>query len=99
MNNIDKNVTTKMFLDQNKREVKLKAIAFTAGDALSDNSIPYTDFEIYCLLQVAMDYCIMDEEYEMCAAFREFLKTPFMKEVELKFDKYSEDWGRTKKLF
>ena len=86
--------------EQKKAEVKLSVVVLLSDEGISaGNKLGLCNYEIYCLMSIAMDLFIEDELYEICAEIRDYLLTDEMKEIEDNFVHYSEAWTKTKKIF
>lgn len=86
--------------EQKKAEVKLSVVVLLSDEGISaGNKLGLCNYEIYCLMSIAMDLFIEDELYDICAEIRDYLLTDEMKEIEDNFVHYSESWTKTKKIF
>lgn len=86
--------------EQKKAEVKLSVVVLLSDEGISaGNKLGLCNYEIYCLMSIAMDLFIEDELYDICAEIRDYLLTDEMKEIEDNFVHYSEVWTKTKKIF
>lgn len=85
---------------QYREEIKLKAIILLSQDGLpSGNKLGYINFEIYCILNYALEIFLEEELFELCAEIRDYLETDEMIEVRDNFVHYAEFWNKTKKIF
>lgn len=83
-----------------KNNMKLVVIILLSDDGLkAGNNLGYSDFEIYCIMNVAKDFFIESESYEICADIRKYLCNPEMIHIESNITDYTEEWKRTKKIF
>lgn len=83
------------------KEIQLKAIVLLSEEGLvAGNDLGYTDFEIYCLLNAALDAYLEEDDIESVDKISCFLNiTPVMLDIEQNFVKYSDTWCTTKKIF
>lgn len=83
------------------KEIQLKAIVLLSEEGLvAGNDLGYTDFEIYCLLNAALDAFLAEDNLEEVARISCFLNiTPVMLDIENNFAEYSGTWCTTKKIF
>lgn len=86
--------------EQKKAEIKLTVIILLSDEGISaGNKLGLTNYEIYCIMMIAMDLFIEVEMYEVCAEIRDYLLTDEMQEIETNFAEYSKAWTKTKKIF
>lgn len=88
------------FKDIHKAELKLKVTVLLSDEGIiAGNKLGYSNYEVYCLMHLGLQYFIEDEFYEMCAKVQKYLAEPEMEEIATNFVHYSKAWAKTKKLF